>query len=127
MANFGRRLRTLRKKLGKSQLEVAEDLKLQQTRISYWERLENAPKEQVVRLLTDYYSVPITFFYDDVDTEPDKTTQDHLESLRTRPVEQQPLDYDIILHSISELDDEKLRQIKDIIQSLSKGSNTKKI
>jgi transcriptional regulator with XRE-family HTH domain len=74
--NFGERLLRLRKTLGKSQMQVAEEIealfpnaiRMSQTTLSALEQRDSAPREDVIDVLCKYYNVPITYFFVDVDT-----------------------------------------------------------
>ena len=68
---FGDRLRDLRKRAGKTQQELAGDLvgrfseaglKVSQTTISAWEQRAFAPAEEKLRVLAEYFYVPVTYF-----------------------------------------------------------------
>lgn len=70
MKSFGQKLKLLRMKTGKSQLEVSQEIilfypesKLTQTNISRLERQESAPREDVLHVLAEYYGVDINYFY----------------------------------------------------------------
>ena len=82
-SSFGKQLRRLRKWKGKSQAEVARELTtdypgftISQTNISHLERRIEAPREEVLSVLADYYGVPIEFFF--------KDTSDSYEDLKPR-------------------------------------------
>ncbi len=62
--NFGEKLRGLRKDLGKSQEQAANDIGISQTYLSTLEQRAAAPRQEILELLARYYDVPITFFFD---------------------------------------------------------------
>jgi transcriptional regulator with XRE-family HTH domain len=66
---FGKKLRQLRLQSGKSQREVADEMKMMfpemrisQTSLSALELREDAPRGDILRKLATYYNIPITFF-----------------------------------------------------------------
>ena len=67
---FGKQLKKLRHWKGKSQQEVAEELSanypgftISQTNVSHLERRREAPREEVLSVLADYYGVSLEFFF----------------------------------------------------------------
>lgn len=69
VGHFGKRLSTLRRRTGKSQLEVAQELKaaypdmsISQTSVSYLERREQAPRSHILEILAEYFGVAIEYF-----------------------------------------------------------------
>jgi transcriptional regulator with XRE-family HTH domain len=70
--NFGEKLKRLRKKTGKSQMQVVKELaemvpselRLSQTTLSVLENRETAPREEILDILSRYYNVPITYFFE---------------------------------------------------------------
>ena len=67
--HFGKRLAALRRRTGKSQLEVAQELKaaypgmaISQTNVSYLERRDHAPRSHILEILADYFGVSIEYF-----------------------------------------------------------------
>lgn len=68
---FGERLRQLRKKAGKNQTTVANELnerypdaRVSQTTVSALEGRISAPREDVLRILAEYYDVPVGHFFE---------------------------------------------------------------
>lgn len=121
MPNFGERLKALREDAEKLQSDVADDLGIQQARLSYLERQEEVPKESTVKILAKYYNVPVSYFYDDELVEPDEEINEYLDELRERPIEEKT-DYDVIMHSLK-FDREKIKKIREYIQRLSEEEN----
>lgn len=89
---FGEILKELRKKTGKSQTEVAEEIaqmfpgemRISQTTLSLLEQRSDPPRKDIIEMLAQYYEVPIGYF-----TNPDMTTpkgveiaKNYLEELR---------------------------------------------
>lgn len=67
---FGKQLKKLRHWKGKSQQEVAEELSanyagfaISQTNISHLERRREAPRQELLSVLADYYGVSLEFFF----------------------------------------------------------------
>lgn len=120
MSSFGRRLKSLRNKTGKSQEEVSKEIDIKQTRISFLERQEKAPKEDVVRLFAEYYSVPITYFYVEGTPEVDSNTVNYIDSL----INEEPKnysDFDLIMHSLSEVGEDEIENVKRYLSSYLKN------
>lgn len=70
--SFGTRLKTLRMGTGKTQLEIAEELTerypdfaISQANISHLERREAAPRNEMLKILADFFGVPISYFLRD--------------------------------------------------------------
>jgi transcriptional regulator with XRE-family HTH domain len=82
MANFGQRLRDLRR--GRSQREVAESLGIPPTTLSSLESQENVPRGDVLRKLSDFFRVPITYFYPETETPigPTDAAREYVKRLR---------------------------------------------
>ena len=81
--SFGKQLKRLRTRKGKSQTEVAQELTtdypgftISQTNISHLERRIKAPREEVLSVIADYYGVPIECFF--------KDTSDSYDDLKPR-------------------------------------------
>ena len=71
-SGFGARLRALRRRKGKTQLEVANELKaahphlpISQANVSHLERRERLPRSDILSILADYFGVNVTYFHDD--------------------------------------------------------------
>ena len=69
---FGSRLRALRRRSGKTQLKVAIELKqanpdlaISQANVSHWEKRDEPPRQDVLKILADYFGVSIQYFVDD--------------------------------------------------------------
>jgi transcriptional regulator with XRE-family HTH domain len=74
MTAFGERLRRLRSRTGKTQAKVAAEISelfpsntLTQTGLSALENRETAPREAVLRVLSEYYGVPLSYFVENTD------------------------------------------------------------
>ena len=67
---FGIRLKALRKRTRKTQVQVASELGLTQTQISTWEQRLNPPNADIVNLLAAYYRMSPSHF-----TEPPPHTE----------------------------------------------------
>lgn len=73
MKIFGEKLRELRLEVGKSQLQIVDEIRvlygneirMSQTTLSSLEQRETAPREDVLNVLCKYYNVPKTYFYSD--------------------------------------------------------------
>lgn len=72
MSSFGERLKRLRDKTGKTQAEVAAEIsarfpdnQISQTGLSALENRDTAPRETVLRILSNYYHVSPTYFLED--------------------------------------------------------------
>jgi transcriptional regulator with XRE-family HTH domain len=90
MENFGERLRRLRG--DRSQKEVAQGMGIPQTTLSTLENQQSVPRGEVLARLTEYFKVPITYFYRS-HTEPLRSTESakqFLESIRTEPFSGKP-------------------------------------
>jgi transcriptional regulator with XRE-family HTH domain len=68
--DFGTKLRELRIRARKSQTEVANEIsasfpnrvRMSQTTLSALEQREDAPREEILIILAEYYDIPITYF-----------------------------------------------------------------
>ena len=72
--SFGKRLKTLRMGMGKTQLDIAEELTdrypdfaISQANISHLERREAAPRNEMLTILADFFGVPISYFLRDAE------------------------------------------------------------
>ena len=72
--SFGSKLQRLRIRQGKSQREVANELtrlfagfKISQANVSHLERRHDAPRQETLNILADYYGVQVDYFYRDTD------------------------------------------------------------
>lgn len=92
---FGKKLKHLRKQLGKTQVEVANEITEQnphdpmsQARLSYLEGKTTAPRQDIIELFTKYYGVPVSYFFEQLDTQAWDTRKakikDYLNSLGNR-------------------------------------------
>ena len=124
MPHFGRRLRALRTKTSKSQADLAVETGIQQTRISFLERQDNAPKEEVVQVFANHFSVPITYFYGNEPEQPNQNTINYIESLKNEPVDENQ-DIEVIMHSISELGNDQIATVKSIVESFYKKNSNR--
>lgn len=92
--DFGGKLKELRRKLGKSQVEMVEEIaeffpgkiKISQTTLSNLEQRTELPHVEVLEVLSKYFGVSIGYFYPTVS--PDEERIDHakqyLERLKTQ-------------------------------------------
>ena len=90
--NFGDRLKELRVRMGKSQSEAVQDMqvlfqgraRMSQSTLSALEQRETAPREDVLEILSEYYGVPITFFFDESDDDSQEiiNVRSYIEALR---------------------------------------------
>jgi transcriptional regulator with XRE-family HTH domain len=74
--SFGEKLRSIRKQVGKSQSIVAQemsamfpDFTISQAYISTLEQKNAAPRQEMLNLFCVYFSVELSYFYEDVDVE----------------------------------------------------------
>ncbi|MCY3832084.1 MAG: helix-turn-helix transcriptional regulator [Chloroflexi bacterium] len=72
MGYFGGRLRSLRRRMGKTQLEVAYELKqahpdlaISQANVSHWEKRDAPPRSDILSILAGYFGVHVSYFFDD--------------------------------------------------------------
>jgi transcriptional regulator with XRE-family HTH domain len=103
--NFGEKLRTLRKNLHKSQIEVVEEIerlfpdkiRISQTTLSALEQRASAPRQDVLEVLAQYYEVPITHFFESETERGEKVdrAKQYLETLKNRTTQRG----DIRLHT----------------------------
>ena len=86
MPSFGELLRRLRG--GRSQKDIAADLKMPVTTLSTLENQESVPRGPVLKRLADYYGVPLTYFYSSNASEmkPSDSAREWLHSLRHKSV-----------------------------------------
>ena len=91
-ANFGEKLRLLRKNLGKSQAEVAqeigeqfpEEIRISQKTLSALEQRDSAPREETLEIIAAYYKVPVTYFFEaESDREGTARAKAYLEKLKS--------------------------------------------
>lgn len=82
---FGKRLKLLRNKTGKSQEDVAKDLNISRARYSHYENNHVEPSIDLIRMLARYYKV---------DT-------DYLLGSTDNPIEKDHSPRDAIIHKIS--------------------------
>lgn len=82
MANFGQRLRHLRGE--SSQREIADALGIPATTLSTLESQESIPRGEVLQKLTDFFRVPITYFYieDEGPSSPTDAAREYVKRLR---------------------------------------------
>lgn len=93
---FGEKLKALRMKSGKSQIEVVTDIErmfgssksISQTTLSNLELRASPPRKEVVELLASYYQIPVSYFLDNEETESAEDnremTREYLRSLSAR-------------------------------------------
>ena len=68
---FGQRLRALRKRKKLSQVEVARPIRdcyghpMSQANVSHLERRVDAPRQDMLNMLADFYGVPVLYFIQD--------------------------------------------------------------
>lgn len=70
--DFGSKLRSLRRALGETQRQAAQgitasnpEFEISQTSISHLERRVDAPRQEILNILAEYYGVPVGYFYRD--------------------------------------------------------------
>jgi transcriptional regulator with XRE-family HTH domain len=87
--SFGSKLRDLRKRLGKSQVEVVNELRrlfpemrISQTALSALELRPTAPRGDVLDKLAQYYGVVETYFYEAAPHTSSQLVADYLYGLR---------------------------------------------
>lgn len=98
-ANFGERLRSLRKNLGKSQAEAAqeiaeqfsENVRISQKTLSVLEQRETSPRGEVLEILARYYKVPIAYFFETSERSELDAAKQYLKSLVKRPMHNAPI------------------------------------
>lgn len=103
--SFGNRLRLLRRRTGKTQLEVAQELKvaypnfaISQANVSHLERRDSAPRADVVKILADYFGVqPAYFVSEEEDSYESRKPQ--IESYFHALADRSILAGDILLHT----------------------------
>lgn len=71
---FGERLKSLRRRTGKTQLEVAQALKLahpdlaiSQANVSHLEKRDLVPRPDVLKILADYFGVSVDYLLSDAE------------------------------------------------------------
>lgn len=69
MINFGDRLRSLRARMGMSQLEFAKQVKLSKSAVNMYERGEREPSFEVLEKIADYFNVDIDYLLGKSDVE----------------------------------------------------------
>ena len=69
--SFGQKLKDLRARIGKTQVEVSAeiavmfpDIRISQTTLSAWEQRDSAPRGEVLEYLAQYFSVPQKYFFE---------------------------------------------------------------
>lgn len=93
-ANFGEKLKNLRKNLGKSQSEVAQEiaeqfpkeLRISQKTLSDLELRESVPRGEVLEVLASYFQVSPTYFFEASNREKVDLARNYLKGLRGRAV-----------------------------------------
>jgi transcriptional regulator with XRE-family HTH domain len=115
MENFGHRLRRLRG--NRSQKEVAEALKMPPTTLSSLEAQESIPRGEMLQKLSDFFRVPVTYFYAEShpSLKPTDAARQYLKQLRepTRVADT------VATQSNTLLDDNARRRIFDLIRRKS--------
>ncbi len=81
---FGERLRTLRKASKKTQTQVAAELGMSQTRLSYYEKKTDLPRQAMLKKFADYYRVPLSYFVDEQSPGVERA-REHILALRNQP------------------------------------------
>lgn len=64
---FYQKLKVAIKKSGVSMYQISKDTGIAQSTISRWKTQHSIPNLKTVRILADYFNVPISFFNDDID------------------------------------------------------------
>ena len=103
--SFGGRLRLLRRRTGKTQLEVAQELKTQnpdlaisQANVSHLERRKTVPRPAILEALADYFGVKVDYFLRDED-ESFESRRPHIASYFQRLMEQTVPEGELLLHT----------------------------
>ncbi len=103
--SFGERLKTLRRRTGKTQLEVAQELKAQnpdlaisQANFSHLEQRKTAPRPAILETLADYFGVKVDYFLRDED-ESFESRRPHIASYFQRLMEQAIPEGELLLHT----------------------------
>jgi transcriptional regulator with XRE-family HTH domain len=65
METFGKKLIELRKQKGMSQEQLAYDLNISQSSVSNYESGTTNPDMETLKMIADYFQVPITYFFSD--------------------------------------------------------------
>lgn len=80
MEQFGERLRRLRGE--RSQKSVADELGIPQTTLSSLEKQESVPRGELLSRLSEFFGVPIDYFYDESEPRPSESAKAWLDQLR---------------------------------------------
>jgi transcriptional regulator with XRE-family HTH domain len=112
MENFGERLRRLRGK--RSQRRIASDLDMPVTTLSSLENQKTIPRGEVLEKLADYFKVPMSYFFRDLQSEPTGTDAAHawLEQLREPAIGK----HTIATQANMLLDDETKEKIAELLR-----------
>jgi transcriptional regulator with XRE-family HTH domain len=115
MEKFGHRLRRLRG--SRSQKEIAEALKMPPTTLSSLEAQESIPRGDMLRKLSDFFRVPVTYFYAESHSslKPTDAARQYLKRLR----EPAHVADTVATQSNAPLDDAARRKIFDLIRRKS--------
>lgn len=115
MENFGQRLRRLRG--NRSQKEIAEALKMPPTTLSSLEAQESIPRGEMLQKLSDFFRVPITYFY--AESQPSLEVTDVARQYLKQLREPAHVANTIATQSNALLDDATRRRIFDLIRRKS--------
>jgi transcriptional regulator with XRE-family HTH domain len=116
MPYFGERLRRLRG--SRSQKEVSQDLKIPQTTLSTLENQKSLPRGEVLKKLSDYFSVPASYFFEAAP----ETTEAAKEWLESLADDNAPAG-GIATHSFLQLDDTQQGTIKKVLREKRQAPN----
>lgn len=103
---FGKRLKQLRKKTGKSQLDIATELGISRARYSHYENNHVEPDIELIRKLADYHNVTSDYLLgrssdpritEQQEKEIDKKTDEILKLIENMPEERQKIEVEKIL------------------------------
>ncbi|MBZ0307363.1 MAG: helix-turn-helix domain-containing protein, partial [Anaerolineae bacterium] len=90
--DFGHKLKELRRRVGKSQIEVVEEIvklfpgkiRMSQTTLSALEQRTTAPRGEILEILSKYFGVPTAYFFEGTENQEEKSLDvyEYLEALR---------------------------------------------
>ena len=87
---FFDQLQQLCKSKGVSMTKLVTDIGMSKSAVTYWRKTNTTPKADVLQKITDYFNVPVNYFFNEEQTSPATMTEDEelqyvLEQYRTRP------------------------------------------
>ncbi len=110
--NLGHKLRNLRENLNKTQTEVAKDLKITPQAYSQYERNVRIPDIEMLKKISDYYSVSVDYLLDRTDS------SEAFYSKKEEKINNNAL------YDLSGLPEEAICQIKDYIDFIKERYDT---